>query len=94
MARKLAGWHVENIKAELRKRYGTLAGFAKASNLSPQIVSDVLRTPNASARVEQIIANALDVSAYEIWPKRWTVDGYKIDRARFRRNAITSRSAA
>lgn len=94
MARKFVGWHVENIKAELRKRFGTLAAFAKAAEVSPQIVSDALHSPNASSRVEQIIASHLGVPAAEIWPDRWTREGKKIDRAEFLRQRRAERAAA
>lgn len=94
MARKSSGWHVENTKAEIRKRFGTLAAFARLAKLSPQIVSDVLRSPNASSRVEKIIAAHLEVSPAEIWPDRWTPDGKKIDRAEFLRQRRAERATA
>ena len=83
------GWHVENIKAELRKKFGTLREFSRTAGVKPSVVSDALANPNGSSRVELIIAKALGVTAHDLWPDRWTAEGLKLDRAHFRhqRNA-------
>lgn len=39
----LGGRHKEDVKAVLRKRYGSVCAFEKAKGLPPQSVSDVLR---------------------------------------------------
>jgi lambda repressor-like predicted transcriptional regulator len=46
--------HPEDIKAELRKRHGTLASFTKARKLPPCGVSNML-----SGKVSRPVANAI-----------------------------------
>lgn len=91
MTQEDAGWHVENIKAELRKIHGTLREFARVCGVSPAVVSDAIANPNGSSRVELKIAEAIGVSPHKLWPERWTEDGRKIDRAEFRRAARAGR---
>jgi lambda repressor-like predicted transcriptional regulator len=51
--------HPEDVKAGLRKRFGTVANFERASSLPEKSVNDVLRgRPNA--RVLKAIQEALD----------------------------------
>lgn len=92
MARKPKGWHPENIKAELRKKFGSMARFAAANSISLQSVSGALASPIGSSRVEQMIADGLQVQAHELWPDRWTSEGQKIDRSAVRRK-ISKRNA-
>jgi Ner family transcriptional regulator len=80
MARKPSGWHAENIKAELRKRFGTLACFADHIGLGRTAISDVFVAHRSSARVELLVAAAIGVPVQELWPDRWTPDGLKIAR--------------
>jgi len=94
MARKQAGWHAENIKAELRKRCGTLTAFGQSVGVKQQNLSDTIASPNGSARVERLIAEALAVPLHELWPDRWTADGLKIDRAQYRRERRMARAVA
>lgn len=51
--------HVEDIKAGLRKRFGTVANFERATGLPEKSVNDVLRG-RPSARVTKAIQDALD----------------------------------
>lgn len=56
----LAQMHREDIKAALRKRYGTIRQFEIDHDLSRGAVHEVLRN-RRWAKVERAIARALDV---------------------------------
>ena len=56
--------HSEDVKAELRKRHGTIRKFAAARELKPQQVADWLRG-RASAPVAKAIAAELGVDDEE-----------------------------
>lgn len=56
--------HREDIKAELRKRHGTLGAFAKARGLKSQAVVDWLRG-RPSAAVGRVIATELGVGGVQ-----------------------------
>lgn len=62
--------HKEDIKGALRKRYGTLIAFEQAHDLPTQSVKDVLRG-RASSRVEQAIADVLDLPLHRLFPGRY-----------------------
>lgn len=53
--------HREDVKAELRKRHGTVGAFARARGLKPQAVADWLRG-RTSAPVAVAIAAELRLS--------------------------------
>lgn len=54
----LARIHPEDIKAGIRKRYGSVAAFERCNDLPAKSVSDLLRG-RVSARVEDAIKKAL-----------------------------------
>lgn len=54
----LAGMHREDIKAELRKRFGSVAAFERVKHLPEKSVTDLLRGYR-SARVERAIIDAI-----------------------------------
>jgi lambda repressor-like predicted transcriptional regulator len=59
---QLATMHPEDIKAGLRKRFGTVFAFEQANGLPKRSVADVLRgRPNA--RVIKAIEDALNLPA-------------------------------
>lgn len=62
--------HKEDIKGAIRKRYGTLIAFEQAHDLPPLSVKDVLRG-RASARVEQAIAELLELPLHRLFPGRY-----------------------
>jgi lambda repressor-like predicted transcriptional regulator len=62
--------HSEDIKAELRKGYKSLAAFEIAKNLPTGSVRDVLRG-RAVARTEIAISDALDKPLHTIFPRRY-----------------------
>ena len=59
MARGHDVWHPEDIKAELRKRFGTLAAASKLWGYQRRAVPNALNTGGYSTRVEMRIADAL-----------------------------------
>lgn len=75
------GWHPEDVKAALRKRFGSLHALTIEWGIDKSSISQVLRRPDKSARVERLIAAALGVAPYTIWPDRWTEQGERLPRA-------------
>jgi len=61
--------HLEDIKAGLRKRFGTVQAFEKHAGLVRGAVANALRQPNRKA--ETAIAQALGVSPAALWPERY-----------------------
>ena len=53
-----AGLHPEDVKAAIRKKFGTIAKFHEAHNLPPRGVQDVLRG-RASRRVQDAMDQVL-----------------------------------
>lgn len=62
--------HREDIKAELRKRYGSLAAFSERVELPRGLVSDALRG-RRSSRAEAAIAAALNMPIHELFPQHY-----------------------
>ncbi|WP_297492497.1 helix-turn-helix domain-containing protein [Acidocella sp.] len=75
------GWHHEDVKAELRKKFGSLTVLSRQLGVTRQSISNVLTNPLASARLERKIAQMLQVPPYAIWPMRWRPDGMPISRS-------------
>lgn len=67
------GWHPADIKAALEKRGLTLAELSRSAGYSPTAAGRALRT--AWPAVEQVIAEALDVTPQDLWPDRYDTDG-------------------
>lgn len=62
--------HVEDIKAGLRKQGVTLTELAERLNVTPGTVSIVLKN-RRSARIEQAVAELLNIPLSRIWPARY-----------------------
>jgi Ner family transcriptional regulator len=75
MARPPTVWHREDIKAQLRKRFGTMRAFSRDLGYSNRAVSKALEDPRYSQRLEILIAAALDVAPHVLWPARWDAGG-------------------
>jgi Ner family transcriptional regulator len=75
------GMHREDIKAALRKKHGALRHLAKSWGMSQCAITDTLRDPSASTRVERLIAEALGMRVQDIWPDRWDAAGTQLPRA-------------
>lgn len=65
------GWHREDVKAALRKKFKTLTAFEQHLSLPVGSVKDVLRG-RAVSRTEKAIADAIGIPLAEIWPARYS----------------------
>jgi lambda repressor-like predicted transcriptional regulator len=61
----IASMHPEDVKAAIRKRFGTIAAFERAKSLPEKSVHDLFRG-RASARVSKAVEDALSMPAPEI----------------------------
>ena len=77
----ISGWHSEDIKAQLRKRFGPLTTLSKRWGYARATLSVALAT-DRSRVVERRIAEALQVPLHELWPERWNPDGTSRPRSR------------
>ncbi|WPD77419.1 helix-turn-helix domain-containing protein [Dickeya fangzhongdai] len=66
---RLADWHSADIIARLHKRGTTLAAVSRAAGLNSSTLGNALIRPWPKG--ELLIAEALGVPAYEIWPSRY-----------------------
>lgn len=62
--------HKEDIKAAIRRRYGTVIAFEQAQSLPAGSVKDVLRG-RSSARTEGAIAALLKLPMHKVFPRRY-----------------------
>jgi Ner family transcriptional regulator len=79
---KAKGWHLEQIKAQLRERYGSLAALSRSWGYNRAAISMALAGMNRSTRLERRIAEALQQQPHTLWPDRWTPDGAPLPRGR------------
>lgn len=80
MARKPCGMHVEDIKSEIRKRFGSLSGVSEQIGMARNGISNILSQPGYSISGEQKVAKLLSREPYEIWPDRYHADGTPVSR--------------
>lgn len=66
-------WHVEDIKAAIRKTGTSLKDLASAHGYDRTVMSHVMRKPYPA--IERIIAKRIGVKPSVIWPSRYTRDG-------------------
>lgn len=66
-------WHPAYVVAALRERGLTLRRLSLDSGYAAQTLQQVLRRPWPKA--ERIVAAAIGVSPYVIWPSRYNPDG-------------------
>lgn len=71
------GWHRQDIRAALAKRYGALTALSVTWGYSRAAISNALRGTSSWPAVEERIARALDTSPHELWPNRWTPEGQR-----------------
>lgn len=81
MARKPIVWHPENIKAELRKQFGSLCHLSESWGLHRTAISNTLHRPMDSKQTEKRIAKALGVPLHVLWPDRWSEEGTPLPRS-------------
>lgn len=82
MAKPALGIHREDLKAMLRKRYGSLARLSREWGYSRLGIANVLGNPYYSVPLERRIAQALDLHPHKIWPDRFSADGEALPRRR------------
>lgn len=66
------GMHKEDIKAELRKRFGSMKAFADQCGVDKSILRTALY--RAYPKAEALIAQALNTTPQALWPERYTDD--------------------
>ncbi|TKI06999.1 helix-turn-helix domain-containing protein [Martelella alba] len=77
-------WHKADIIAALRKQGTTLAGLSRQSGLCSSTLANTLVRPWPKG--ESIIAQALNMHPFEIWPSRYYDDnGNLVERSRLRK---------
>lgn len=69
--------HPEDLKAELRKKFGSLQRFEDEYGLPLCAAAAGIRRPHEA--VEKAIAEALDRPAHQIWPSRYAPDGARLN---------------
>ncbi len=82
MAKPTTGIHREDLKAMLRKRYGSLDALSRSWGYHRMCVSNAIRDSYYSVPLERRIAEALNLHPHEIWPDRFSADGEALPRRR------------
>ena len=80
-------WHPADVVAALKKRGKSLAGLSTAHGYHPTAAGKALKRPWPA--IEAIISEALGVSAQQLWPSRYDVEGRP--RTRLREPRIVNR---
>lgn len=83
-------WHPADVRAEIRKRGGTLSSLAKQARVSKQALGAAI-DHRASEKLEQVIADFLGLKPHQIWPSRYNAKGQRI---RYRAIRETAQVAA
>lgn len=78
MARKPAGMHPEDIRAALRKKFGTMAALSRHLDRHPNTISTVISQPGHSITMEKKICELLEMTPFEVFPERYHADGTPI----------------
>ncbi len=81
-------WHPADIQAGLKKRGWSFRKLSSAHGYSPGSIKMALRRP--WPRAERIIARAIGVEPWEIWPSRYDEDRNPIPAARMKARAPKS----
>lgn len=69
----LEDWHPADIVAALRKRGWSLRKLSMHHGLSPWTLKQAVSNPYPNG--ERLIAEAIGVKPWEIWPSRYDADG-------------------
>lgn len=78
MTQKRTDWHPEDIRAAIRKRFGSMAALGRHFGVSKTAVPNTINQPGYSAKMERRLAEILGHQAHEIWPSRYHRDGSPI----------------
>lgn len=68
--------HPEDVKAAVRKKFGSLAALARQNGVSDSVVRAALIRPQPTGN--RIIAKCLELSVHELWPEWYDADGQRI----------------
>lgn len=85
------GWHKADIRASVEKKGKTLTQLAREAGLSESACRQALLRPFANS--EKVIADCIGVPLWELWPRRWNMDGTRIDN-RFRQTEYAAKGVA
>lgn len=83
------GWHGEDIRAEIRKRHGTVLAFAKKTAFTLSAICRVLNGQFIPGPA-RAVAEAIDRRPHVLWPQWFNPD----DTPRLGRHANGSKSKA
>lgn len=75
MARKPKGLHPEEIVAHFRMQHGSLRAYAKTIGRSNHAVSNAIRQQGYSVPLQRQIAADMGLTAHEVWPDWFLLDG-------------------
>ncbi|WP_417783338.1 helix-turn-helix domain-containing protein [Terasakiella pusilla] len=68
--------HPEDVKAAVRKKFGSLAALARQNGVSDSVVRAALIRPQPTGN--RIIAKCLELSVHQLWPEWYGSDGQRI----------------
>jgi lambda repressor-like predicted transcriptional regulator len=77
------------VRLKLAEKGIDLAEVAREHNLTRQAMYHALHHP--SARVEEIIAGAIGITVQELFPERFTADGYRLSKSKHEQGSTTGR---
>ncbi len=78
MTQNCTDWHPEDIRAAIRKRFGSMAALGRHFGVSKTAVPNTINQPGYSVKMERRLAEILGRPAHEIWPSRYHHDGSPI----------------
>ncbi|WP_411576870.1 helix-turn-helix domain-containing protein [Terasakiella sp. A23] len=68
--------HPEDVKAAVRKKFGSLAALARQHGVSDSVVRAALIRPQPTGN--RLIADCLGLPLHELWPEWYRDDGSRI----------------
>lgn len=80
--------HPEDIKASLRKRFGSVTAFERARQLPARSVKDVLRG-KSRPRIAREIAAAVEIDLHVLFPDRFSPNGDTVSRRRANAHSLS-----
>jgi len=69
-------YHPEDIKAEVRKKFGSMAELGRQNGVSTSVIRAALIRPQPTGN--RLIAECLGKTLHEIWPGWYDADGNRI----------------
>lgn len=75
MARNPTGMHPEDIRAEIKKKFGSLAAMSRHFKRHSNAIANTICQPGYSVPLEAEIAKVIERDVRDIWPARYHPDG-------------------